>query len=89
MTSSPSDLWCVHILGPDDVYPAPSQAEAERAVAHMKHFWESRHPEEAAMGMVGFEAIPWPHSPESHAQDVGKFYTEIGLSPVSASGEQI
>jgi hypothetical protein len=51
----------------------------------MKDFWESRHPEEAGMGMVGFEAIPWPHSPESHARDVGKFYTEIGITPVSES----
>lgn len=85
--ASPPELWAVHIIGPDDLYAAPSEAEANRAVSHMKHFWETRHPEEAAMGMVGFEAIPWPHSPESHAEGVGKFYAEIGMQPLSA-GDQ-
>jgi len=77
-------LWCVHILGPDDVYPAPSEAEANRAVAFMKDFWEKRHPEDAALGMVGFEVIPWIYSPESHAEGVRTFYSEIGLQPPSA-----
>lgn len=76
-----SELWCVHIIGPDDIYAAPSEAEAERAAAWMTQFWKERHPEDAALGMVGFEAMPWPHSPESHADSVGAFYAEIGLSP--------
>jgi len=80
--SLPEDdkLWCVHILGPDDLYAAPSKAEAERAVGHMKSFWEKRHADEAALGMVRFEVAPWPYSPESHAKGVSTFYNEIGMS---------
>lgn len=81
LRTSDEQLWCVHILGPDDVYPAPSKAEAERAVAHMQGFWQERHPADAALGMIGFEAMPWPYSPGSHAKSVGEFYTEIGMPP--------
>lgn len=82
-----TDLWCVHILGPDDVYPAPSKEEAERAIEFMDGWWKKHHPADAALGAVGFEAIPWMYSPESYAKDVGKFYTEIGMSPPVSAGE--
>ena len=78
--TTPEELWCVHILGPDDLYAAPSKAEAERAVAHMKQYWEKRHPEDAALNMVRFEVEPWPYSPASHANGVATFYNEIGIS---------
>ena len=79
---APADsLWCVHIIGPDDVYAAPNEAEAKRAAAWMTKFWAELNPEDAALRVVGFEAIPWPHSPESHAESVGDFYIEIGISP--------
>jgi hypothetical protein len=78
-------LWCVHVIGPDDVHAAPSEAEARRAVAHMEKFWKERYPEEAGWGFVSFEAIPWPHSPESHARDVRDFYKEMGLTPPEAA----
>lgn len=79
-----SELWCVNVVGPDDIYAAPSEEEAKRAVAYMTEFWKSRYPEEYSWGMIGFQAIPWPASAESHARDVGKFYQEIGLSPPCA-----
>lgn len=79
--SAAPTLWCVHIIGPDDVYPAPSEAEAERAVAFMTQYWETKEVDPELRAMVGFEAIPWPYSTEVHAKSVGQFYKEIGFSP--------
>lgn len=81
-TASMSDLWCVHVLGPDDVHAAPSKVEAERAAAHLSAYWKSSRPDD---DLVSFEVIPWPHSAESHAESVRFFYVETGLSPDSAS----
>lgn len=62
-------LWCVHILGPDDVLAAPSHAAA---VAHAHEL------NKAVFGRVGAAddvlcfayAGPWPHSREAHADAV-------------------
>lgn len=35
-------LWCMHILGPDDVRPAPSKAHAEMAAAMHNEAFEER-----------------------------------------------
>lgn len=82
-------LWCVHILGPDDLYAAPSEAEARRAVAYMESHWNKIEPDAEVNRMVRFEAIPWPHAPESHAKDVGRFYSEIGLSPPETGPDEV
>lgn len=58
-----TDLWCMHAIGPDDVHAAPSKEEAEQAAAWYNERFKNE-PE------VRFEAIPWPHSAESHARAV-------------------
>lgn len=68
-----SGLWCLHVLGPDDVHPAPSRAEAERAAEFMNARYSSKDPP------LSFEAAPWPYSALSHAEDVDSFYTMTGL----------
>lgn len=55
-----TDLWCMHAIGPDDVFAAPSKEEAERAAA-----WYNERFKDAPE--VRFAAIPWPHSADSHA----------------------
>lgn len=64
-------LWCLHVLGMDDVHPAPSKAHAEKAAAwHNEQFKE-----QAARLGISIEAkvVPWPHSAESHAAGVAEF----------------
>lgn len=62
-------LWCVHVLGHDDVMAAPSH---DAAVVH------ARDMNKAVFGRLGTPndvlcfayAAPWPHSKESHADDL-------------------
>lgn len=64
-------LWCLHVLGMDDVHPAPSKAHAEKAAAwHNEQFKD-----QAARLGISIEAkvVPWPHSAESHAAGVAAF----------------
>lgn len=64
-------LWCLHVLGMDDVHPAPSKAHAEKAAAwHNEQFKD-----QAARLGISIEAkvVPWPHSAESHAAGVAEF----------------
>lgn len=79
-----AELWCVHVLGPDDVIAAPSEVEARRAVTHLEKFSRKLAPRAAAEGLVGFQAAPWPHSAQAHAKDVVRFYTVTGLPPLAA-----
>ena len=64
-------LWCLHVLGMDDVHPAPSKAHAEKAAAwHNEQFKD-----QAARLGISIEAkvVPWPHSAESHSAGVAEF----------------
>lgn len=72
--TSDSVLWCLHVIGPDDVHPAPSEAEARRAAKVMNEHYKDT-PE------ISFEAAPWPYSAETHADDVSMFYIVAGISP--------
>lgn len=77
-------LWCLHILGPDDIHAAPSKEHAERAA---ERFNEIYGPVAASAGvMCRAVAAPWPHSPESHAEDVGLFEANW-LQPSKGEGE--
>lgn len=68
-------LWCMHILGPDDVFPAPSKEHAEMA-AKAHNALIVRH-STGKEGDVLCKAVvaPWPHSAKSHAEGVGGFIT--------------
>ena len=67
-----SELWCIYLPGPDELYAARSKADAERMMtehnALMREFivdhprTENNLPEAALMAVV----IPWPHSAEDH-----------------------
>lgn len=64
-------LWCVHILGPDDVLAAPYH---EAAVVHARELNKAVHrrqgPEDVKDILCFAYAAPWPHDPEGHAEDV-------------------
>jgi len=60
-------LWCVHILGPDDVLAAPSH---EAAVVHARTINQALHRKSVPDILCFAYAAPWPHSKESHAEDL-------------------
>jgi hypothetical protein len=62
-------LWCVHILGPDDVLAAPNH---DAAVIHARVLNQSLHRRvNTPNDILCFAyAAPWPHSKESHAENV-------------------
>jgi|GEM_PF-1225858 len=65
------ELWCLHVLGMDDVHPAPSKAHAEKAAA-----WHNEQFKDHATRLgISIEArvVPWPHSAESHAAGLAEF----------------
>ncbi len=62
-------LWCVHILGPDDVLAAPSH---DAAAVHAHELNKALHgrvttPDDV---LCFAYAAPWPHSREDHAEAV-------------------
>lgn len=59
-------LWCVHILGPDDVHAAPSHGAA---ATHAHELNKSLHSRVGAPDDVlcFAYAAPWPHGREDHA----------------------
>jgi len=61
-------LWCVHVLGPDDVIAAPSHdAAATHAHELNKALFSRRGPDDV---LCFAYAAPWPHSKDAHAEDV-------------------
>lgn len=70
----PTTLWCLHMVGPDDVYPAPSKEHAEMA----ENAYSAMLAERPFNHGVTCKAVvaPWPHSAASHAEGVGSFITD-------------
>lgn len=62
-------LWCMHVLGIDEVHAAASYDDAQRMVDDMTAALADR-------GLLGGDVMllpivaPWPHSAESHASAV-------------------
>lgn len=61
---APPLLWCVHVLGPDDIIAMPSKERADLHAAKINKSvgrqWEEGDPEINAI------VEPWPYSPETH-----------------------
>ena len=62
------ELWCVHIIGPDDLYAAPSKEEAEERVA-AQNDWINNDPKLRESGIQA-EVLIWPYTSESHADSL-------------------
>ena len=62
-------LWCVHVLGSDDVHAAPSH---DAAAVHAHEMNKALHGRvRAPDDVLCFAyAAPWPYSPEEHAESV-------------------
>lgn len=61
-------LWCVHVLGMDDVHAEPSHAAAVASAARLNRATRANMPEGDNTILLFGYAAPWPHSSESHAE---------------------
>lgn len=61
------ELWCLHLQGPDDVHAAPSREAAEHVAAKINRAFAAHDIQPSAV------AARWPHSPESHAEDLANW----------------
>lgn len=65
-------LWCVHMLGPDELMAAPSHAEAAQHAAELNAALHGR--SNAPDDVLCFAyAAPWPHTPETHSDDLANW----------------
>ena len=62
-------LWCVHVLGPDDVYAAASHADAVAEAAKLNDALWSRDNSPDDVLCFAF-ADMWPWSDDRHAADL-------------------
>lgn len=69
-------LWCVHVLGPDDLYAAPSH---EAAAVHARELNNALHgrPDTPADVLCFAYAAPWPHNREQHAEAVKSWLKDV------------
>lgn len=65
-------LWAVHAIGPDELHPAKSFAEAARAAHRLNAFFlEKNPPEDDDYVMLWFNVCSWPYDAESHIGYIG------------------
>ncbi|PCJ95920.1 MAG: hypothetical protein COA52_02425 [Hyphomicrobiales bacterium] len=64
--------WCVHILGPDEVHAMPTYEEAVKESDKLNGYLAERLTNHAHIEdiLCFAHAAPWPHSDESHAEDL-------------------
>jgi hypothetical protein len=79
-------LWAIHIPGPDDYHPAPSEATAiHMAAKHnaaMAEWIEKQPPNPArpSIESVMASVVEWPFEAAEHAEDIKNFdYAGWGL----------
>ena len=68
-----TDLWCVHIIGPDDVIAYPDKASAENEARLLNESIAdeaARHRDDENWPAGRAEVAPWPWSAEAHAADM-------------------
>ncbi|EJN06446.1 hypothetical protein [Herbaspirillum sp. YR522] len=77
-TWSPEKLWAVHILGPDDVYAAPTMTDAYEEAARFQRFWAARQKSEYSPTIVAV-VTEWNGTPEQHAHSVATYWQDFAM----------
>ncbi len=70
-------LWCIHVLGPDDVIAAPSHAAAVEGAEKLNKALWSRENSPDDILCFSFADV-WPWSDEQHSEDVKNYVARIG-----------
>ncbi len=61
-------LWCLHVLGPDEVHPAPDRATAQLWAAQFTVWWQRTNPKPDRFDpIMSWIVAEWPHDAERHA----------------------
>lgn len=66
------DLWAMHLMGPDDMYAAPSKAEALEVANRINYEFRDRAAKPYAV------VVRWDASSDRHASQVGYWQEEWG-----------
>ena len=74
--------WCVHTIGPDDVFAAPCYSAAETQA----RVWNQQlHRTSKFSDILCFNyAAPWPHNDKNHAVYLKEWEKTIGLKPAKS-----
>lgn len=67
-----TELWALHIEGPDDILAAPSKEAAEERARQLNEIWakaEAAQPSEN-WPVMNAVVVPWTGSAENHARDL-------------------
>lgn len=72
-TRTHTELWCVHLVGPDDMQPAPSKEEAE-AMAVLLNGALSRRVNIGDQPPMKAVAREWPYTADAWMMHVEGFY---------------
>lgn len=71
-----TELWAIHIPGPDEYYAAPSEAAARHMAdkhnAAMTEYVAKKKPD-WGINYITASAVPWPSDAESHAAAMQNF----------------
>lgn len=67
-------LWSVHILGPDEIWPAPSHFDAVYRAAEFNAGTFAR--DRIPSGLFYAYAAPWPFSGALHAERLAQWIAE-------------
>jgi hypothetical protein len=64
-------LWCVHVIGPDDLYAEPSHAAAVASAERLNRdlWWRPNAPDDVTCFAF---ADTWPWSEQSHAEALAR-----------------
>ncbi|WP_278069865.1 hypothetical protein [Brevundimonas sanguinis] len=89
MVSVPEPLWMMHVIGPDDIYPAPDHATAVKWCAYLNRVIAPRVP---GVLCVAVPAI-WTGTAEEHAEGLPeaiKGWTQpLTAAPVREEGRSV
>lgn len=86
-----NQLWCMHVPGPDDLWPMPSKEAAELAAAKHNKWVVSYYERNKHMGHLPTlenmkaRVIVWPYSAEEHAEELAK--PDAALMATQREGE--
>lgn len=64
-------LWCVHVIGPDDIYAEATHAAAVASAAKLNAALWSRQNAPDDVTCFAYADV-WPYSAESHAESMRK-----------------
>lgn len=73
-----AELWCVHVIGPDDVFAMPSLAMALKAAHRFNEAWLKRQDTtDPNYVLIWANVTQWMHDDEGHAADLQREHLVI------------